>query len=35
MHFGAFALGNLWLGGAHASADQSDRKSLEVRENVL
>ncbi|CAL5223473.1 g5995 [Coccomyxa viridis] len=30
MHFGAFALGNLWLGGAHASADQSDRKSLEA-----
>ena len=31
IHVGAFALGNLWLSGAYASADQSDRKSLEVR----
>ena len=32
LHLGALVLGNLWVSGAHASADQSDRKSLEVRE---
>ena len=32
MQFGALTLGNLCLSGSQASADQSDRKSLEVRE---